>query len=38
MKHIKTLSVPKASAEETIFFQLYFMVIAFMLSAAMSEK
>ncbi len=38
MKHVKAISVPKASTEETVFFQLYFMVIAFMLSAAMSEK
>lgn len=38
MKHVKPLSVPKASTEEAVFFQLYFMVIAFMLSAALSEK
>lgn len=39
MKHVQKISVAKAdSGAESIFFQLYFTVIAFMLSAAMGEK
>lgn len=41
MKHLKRVSLPgKASSDigETMFFQMYFMVIAMMITAAMSGK
>lgn len=43
MRHFKRITMREAQAKddsgaETLFFQIYFTVLAFMLSAAMGEK
>ncbi|HNR30060.1 MAG TPA: hypothetical protein PKI11_04150 [Candidatus Hydrogenedentes bacterium] len=41
MKHLKRITLQQAQAkdgEEIIFFQLYFTVLAFMISAALGDK
>ena len=38
MRHVRRITVAKADGAEALFFQLYFSVIAFMLSAAFGGK